>query len=53
MDDNLVRYADAYNKVMSRELEQRFGRDVFAAAQAKAEARYAARNAATTQPESH
>lgn len=52
VDDNLLRYVDAYNAVMSRDLEQRFGRNVFDVARAKAEARYTARNAATTQPES-
>ena len=52
VDDNLVRYTGAYNAVMSRDLEQRFGRNVFDVARAKAEARYAARSAATTQPES-
>lgn len=52
VDDNLVRYTGAYNAVMSRDLEQRFGRNVLFVALAKAEARYAARNAATTQSDS-
>lgn len=50
VDDHLVRYVNAYNAVMRRDLEQRFGRNMFDAAQAKAHARYAAANASA--PES-
>jgi len=44
VDDDLLRYANAYNAVMRRDLQQRFGADIFKVAEAKAAARYVARN---------
>ncbi len=45
VDDDLVRYARAYNAVMRRDLEQRFGSGLFKTVEKKATARYAARTA--------